>query len=240
MKLNNVIQETTDYSIFKYMEHNRHVRHAHVLKLMVSFKKRPSLRPARPILLNEKYEIVDGQHRLEASKRMGISVYFMVVPGLTIADARLLNALQRTWTLIDYADSYAGDNYPAYQLYLELREKFPIPPASMLIYMTRNQSGRVSANFKVGIFEPDSVKEITARLKKLEDFEQYAPTYWKEAAFSLAVFNLISHPEYEHERMLKMLEKNTLTRQPSRIEYLRIFEDIYNTRMGIGSRTRFL
>src|SRR5260221_10017100 len=131
-----VIQKTTDYKMFNRLVGNRTKHEILIQQLMESFSEKPQLRVARPVLLNEKYEMIDGQHRLEASTRLKIPVYYMVVPGLTVDDARLLNALQRTWNIMDYAKSFAETGHPKYRYFMNLIKEYELTPGIMLKYKT--------------------------------------------------------------------------------------------------------
>ncbi len=238
-EVNNVTQTTDEYSKFKFLKHNRRILHNHVLHLMKSIDLRPHLGPARPILVNEKFEVIDGQHSLEARKRLKTIVYYMIVKGLTIADARILNALQRTWSLIDYAESFASEGHKEYQLFLELQDQYKLPAAALVILMTNHQYNDIRIRFKTGEFIIGKREEIQARLDKLEDFSEAVKT-WRESAFMMAVWNLLKIDGYDHERMMKKLGGGiTVLRQPDRMSYLRELEDIYNRDIPMGSRTRF-
>lgn len=236
----NLIQETKDYKLFNHLKHNRHVTEQHVLHLVQSMTSKPHLRPARPVLVNEKYEVIDGQHRLEAEKRRNASVFFMVVPKLTIDDARLLNALQRTWSLLDYAISYADEGRVPYVRFMQYLEQYKIPPAALAELMT-NQSSSMRTNFKVGNFKPKSYKIVESALDALEDFAEATDGKWhKEIRFIRAFCTVYFHPQYDHNRMMEKLGDQKIPRQTDRVDYVRLLEDIYNHGMGFGNRTRFL
>jgi hypothetical protein len=239
-QVKNLIQETTDYKIFNHLKHNRHVVEQHVLHLMQSMTAKPHLRPARPILVNENYEIIDGQHRLEAEKRRKASVFFMVVWGLTIDDARLLNALQRTWSLLDYAISYADEGRAPYVRFMQYLEKYKIPPAALAELM-ENQSSSMRKNFKIGKFAPKPYKEVEAALEALSDFSHATNGhYYREQRFVRAFQVMYFTPGYDHNRMLQKLGDEKLPRQSERLDYLRLLEDTYNKDIRFGNRVRFL
>ena len=70
-----MIVKTTDYSIFKKINGNRGISHSHVTKLTAAIARR-NLLQLFPIIVNEKMEIVDGQHRLWAAKRLKLPIYY--------------------------------------------------------------------------------------------------------------------------------------------------------------------
>ena len=46
---------------------------------------------------NEKYEIIDGQHRFEAVKELQKEIYFIKVKGLELDQVRRLNTNTKGW-----------------------------------------------------------------------------------------------------------------------------------------------
>ncbi|MEQ9286955.1 MAG: ParB N-terminal domain-containing protein [Cyclobacteriaceae bacterium] len=81
--------ETNDYSSFKKIKGNRGIDPQHVNRLEHSFKKKHL---KTPILLNEKMEIVDGQHRVEAAKNLNLPVYYIIKENYGLDEARALNS----------------------------------------------------------------------------------------------------------------------------------------------------
>lgn len=222
-----VIQETSDYSIFKLLPHNRPIVQSHVIRLMHSMAERPHLRVSRPVLVNEKMQVIDGQHRLKASELNDQTVFFMVVPGLTIDDARLLNALQRTWSILDYAYSYASSKVPAYVQFVKTYEARELPPSIIMDYMMPNI--RRQHDFRIGAMEPVDQKALDTKLDQCEDvvaaFPKSATPYMVASAF-LAVQKTEG---YDHNRMVQKTKRAKLQPQPDRISYIRELERAYNT-----------
>lgn len=228
------IHETSDYSIFKLLEHNRPVVQTHVAHLAQSMEDRPHLRPARPVLLNEKNEVIDGQHRLAASKVNQQSVFFMVVPGLTIEDARLLNALQRTWSLLDYAYSYASSRVPAYVQFIKTYESRELPPSVIMEYMSGSQGSRRQYEFRIGKMQPIDQKILDQKLDQLEEVLAEFPRTATPYIVSMAFYAVQKNEAYSHDRMMKKLEGNRPEVQPDRVAYIRELERIYNTDIQFG------
>ena len=58
----------------------------------------------RPLLCDSKMYVLDGQHRLEAAKQLGLEVFYQINDEGTHEDIVLLNTAQRRWNAIDYVD----------------------------------------------------------------------------------------------------------------------------------------
>ena len=59
------VQQTKDYDLLKNIDGNRSINQLHVKRLSNSMMNKHLI---SPIIVNEKYQIIDGQHRFEASK----------------------------------------------------------------------------------------------------------------------------------------------------------------------------
>lgn len=105
------IYSTNDYSIFHALVGNRPVVRARAAKIAASIKSNGYI--LNPIIVNDKYEVLDGQGRLEALKELDMPVPFIVVHG-GIKECIALNASNTNWSMLDYINTYAdqGDeNY---------------------------------------------------------------------------------------------------------------------------------
>lgn len=221
------IKETNDLSIFKMLPHNRPVVHSHVIRLAGSMADRPHLRPARPVLVNETNQVIDGQHRLKASELNGQSVFYMAVPGLTIDDARLLNALQRTWSLLDYAYSYASSRVPAYVQFVKNYEDRELPPSIIMEFMMPNN--RRQHEFRIGAMEAVDQKVLDVKLDQCEEIIAGFPKTATPYIVSNAFLTVQKTEGYDHKRMMQKLGRSKAQPQPDRISYIRELERIYNT-----------
>lgn len=76
------VKFTTDYKMFRTMPENRIVKQARVAKIIMSFRKVGYI--PIPIVVNERYEVIDGQGRLSACQQLGIPVSYMVIPGIGV------------------------------------------------------------------------------------------------------------------------------------------------------------
>lgn len=82
----NIVYETTDYDKFVIVDGNRIIDHVEHIKQSMKEHYVPNA-----ILVNEKFEILDGQNRFKAQKELGKPVRYIVEEGLGIVDARAMN-----------------------------------------------------------------------------------------------------------------------------------------------------
>lgn len=92
---------TKDYSVFKQAK-NRNVNARKVARKKESIEK---INLQQPIIVNKRFEVVDGQHRLEALKQLRLPVYYVVSRNWTTdEDTATMNNTQDSWGTPDWAD----------------------------------------------------------------------------------------------------------------------------------------
>lgn len=106
------VYRTYDYDKFKIMRGNRKVAEKRVTTIMESIKQIGRL--PTPIIVNEKMEIIEGQGRYAACKRLGLPIEYIIVIGATIEDCRIINQANTPWGEDDYIQSHiqsGNENY---------------------------------------------------------------------------------------------------------------------------------
>lgn len=114
---------TRNYDQFVFHSKNRHVNKAHVSALVSSIAENDLLF-AVPILVNENYEVIDGQHRLTAAKELDRPIFYIIQQGLTIEDAIDLNINTKNWGYGDYQDHWIAQGNEHYAYYKKFRERY--------------------------------------------------------------------------------------------------------------------
>ena len=117
------VYQTDDYSKFKLVDGNRPIDHAK--KIIESIKEIGML--WQPILVNERFEIIDGQGRFLAMKTLKLPIIYIRQDGLTIKEVRYLNQNATIWKAKDYIHSYAvgSDSRSSYTNFEVVQRQFP-------------------------------------------------------------------------------------------------------------------
>jgi len=97
------IKESSDYSLFKLKNDNRDITQSHVDTLCKEMKIR-GFAPSKSIQINSNYNIIDGQHRFLAAKKLGIPVLYIIDDTM---DFLLANKNQRKVITSDFVKYYA-------------------------------------------------------------------------------------------------------------------------------------
>lgn len=113
----NKVYKTNNLSMFKQIDGNRIPNLQHVKRLADSIRVYGM--KCNPILVNERMEVIDGQHRLMAAKESESFVYYIIVDGYSLNEVHTLNLNQKNWTKKDFMEGYASMGIESY---IKLRE----------------------------------------------------------------------------------------------------------------------
>ena len=113
---------TKDYSIFKRLVGNRDIPESRISKIVNSIQEIGWIR--NPIIVNEKFEVLDGQGRLTALQRLKLPVEYVIAPGAGNRECIYMNMNMVNWKLPDFVKSYAEQGNENYQRLLTLMENY--------------------------------------------------------------------------------------------------------------------
>ena len=103
------IQKTKNYKAFDTILGNRVVNKKKVADLVHDIQNGLNLLPYCPIVVyrqGETLKIVDGQHRFEASKKLGSPVHYVECEELDLKKIARLNSRSDKWKNKDFLDCY--------------------------------------------------------------------------------------------------------------------------------------
>lgn len=233
------IQTSKDYKAFRRIKGNREIKKAHVNKLRTAIEGDPQVIEYNPILVNEKMEIIDGQHRFEAIKQLNLPVHYQTVQGLTLENVQALNSNTKSWTPNDYAYAYAELGNKHYRAYLEHRKAYGFNHDVTMNYCSVGYP-ITGESFKHGKFRCANWEYVVKLSEQLIDIGKFVP-HWNLRSTALAFLHVAQHPEYDHKRMMQKLEKlgKQMERFTQLADSIRAFEHIYNHGLNINSHVRF-
>ena len=241
-------EKTTNYKMFRYYNSNRDVNQGHLKKIAKSIAIHPELLPTRPILVDKKFNIIDGQHRFEACKQLKLPVYYEVFEEGKDENAITLNIDSRPWTLDDYAKFYATKGNKHYKKFLEAMENYPKLGASVIhSFMSATvMGGNASKRFKNGGFVSIEKEEYEPLLDAFDEIIDLLDSGMSKRRAALDAWRkVLKAPNYDHKRMLAKLNDAPIDTMynpsGSTKDILRDIEDIYNYRFheGVGETRLF-
>lgn len=231
------VEQTTNYSLFKSMKGNRALNLLNLKRIKASMEIKPLF---SPITVNENFEVIDGQHRLEALKELKLPVWYIVVPEYGVEEVHVLNTHSANWKRTDYLQGYIDLGYRPYIQLQEFMQKYPqfgIQTAIHLIGLSkvgRNQDSKFKNIATAKYFERGEliVPDLNYAKGIADKIMDYAPFYsaFTRRSFIVALVKVITHRNYKHEEMLSRLSRRPeqLTDQTNVTNYVHLLEDIFN------------
>lgn len=258
MKILNQVLETNDYSKFAILQGNRQVNKLHVKRLKDSFKESYLL---SPIIVNQNYEIIDGQHRYYAAKELELPLRFIFCNDYSLKEVQLLNTNSSNWKKEDFLKGYCDLGYPEYLKFRKFMNAYPdFGIASCEAILTdkltassgkQNKSSEVkgptniSGSYTVKYFQNGDL-EINDYNKAIENAEKIMmikPYYdgFFRPVFVRAMLGIFRINYYNHSQLISKLASNpTALQHCSNVtQYKLLIEEIYNFRSRDKVSLRF-
>lgn len=256
MATTNQINETYDYAMFRTLAGNRTVSRLHVRRLIDSFQESYLI---SPIIVNDKYEIIDGQHRFEAAKETGKPVYYIVAPEYGLKEVQMLNENMKNWVKLDYLNAYCDLKYPEYlKLRNFMRKYTDFGIATSLIILTNDlNDGRrskhnslksetnKSGSYIIRTFEEGDLEipDYNLAVENTEKILMVKPYYdgFNRRAFVAAMIMIFKKEHYNHNQLIGRLKSNPTALQHcvNITQYKSLIEEIYNYRSREKVSLRF-
>ena len=172
MELVNQVYKTEDYEIFKFMGGNRNINSAQLHRLEQSINEQYI---QVPIIVNEKMQIIDGQHRYTVLKSLKKPIYYIQIEGLGLKEVQRLNTINKNWSIGDYMTSYCNQGMPDYIQYKEFKQKYKfgyMESIMLLINKKYKPNGDEVVKFKNGKFRIGSLRDAEKSAVKILALEK--------------------------------------------------------------------
>jgi hypothetical protein len=241
----NMVYKTYDLSVFRSIEGNRIPNIKHIRSLTESIKQHGM--KCNPIIVNEKYQVIDGQHRLAAAKNAGTFVYFIIIEGYNLLEVHTLNLNQKNWTRTDYMNGYAEMGIDSYVKLKQFTDRNPDFKLSDCIALCSNitTSANTSLSHKFKKNGVINIKEVfqegTWKGKDFNLAQQWAnnirmikPYYdgYNRTVFVGTIIMLLQNKNFDINEFVHKLsiQPNAMNHCTNRAQFKDLIEDIYNYR----------
>ena len=229
---NGKVYKTKHYNLFSFIDGNRNINKAHLKRIELSLSRKQL--PV-PIIVDEGYKIFDGQHRYEACKKIGLPIYYLIIPNLSLSDVQVINANMKNWTTDDYCDSYCkiGKNKDYFK-YREYKERFGFGHNETLVLLNgsgknEHESRGLWQNFRDGKFK---ILNYSVSIKNAEKILMTAPYYdgYKRRSYVFALLHCFNQEGYNHQTFLRKLkfQSSKMLDQTTVKNHLIMIERVYN------------
>jgi hypothetical protein len=191
--------------------------------------KKKNMLSINPIIVNGKMEIIDGQHRLEAAKALGLHIFYLKDADITKEDIATLNSNNKNWSTMDYINYWTIEKRDGFDKLSSFLSEHPlIPPSTALRMMSLGGGNRLSElkNGYVDVADYRQASEIADILKEYRNIVDFA----YDRNFVLAVISCYRVIGYDHAVMRKRLEylSRRVVKCVSVRDYIDMFEELYN------------
>tara|TARA_R100000808_G_scaffold17656_1_gene38963 strand:+ start:2638 stop:3384 length:747 start_codon:yes stop_codon:yes gene_type:complete len=224
----NQVKETSNYSMFKRMQGNRVVNKAHLKRLRSSINEESLI---VPMIVNERYEIIDGQTRFESWKELRLPVYYVRVKGYGLKQVQRLNSNIKNWNIKDYTDSYCELGLQDYIRYREFKKEYGLGDYEC-IAMLKGVVGGAGSNFnsyRDGRFKIRSYSKACYWAERIVALKPFYKGY-RRRSFVFAMLHLLSNKNFDFDRLIQKLkyQSSKLVDCSNKSQYINLLQDIYN------------
>jgi hypothetical protein len=228
LMVDNYVHTTTDYFLFKSIDGNRNVNLIHYKRLQESMKRRYVF---TVIIVNENYEIIDGQHRFNCIKELGLPLHYIVCKGYGLNEVHILNANSKTWNADDYLQGYCNLGLKDYILYNEFKNCYTFGHNECMMFLSGRHAGDKLKMFYTGEFKIKNYDDAKRKADAITSIGEYYKGY-NRRAFVITMIGLLSNKNFSFNEFISKLKLQPLSLidLPSVEAYKSLIEEIYNYR----------
>lgn len=197
---------TKDYSEFKKIASNRRINLKTYAKLIRSMREEQLI---IPICVNEKLEIIDGQHRFKCCQELELPVYYYVLEGYTTSQMKRANLVSSTWKRDDFLHAYLSEGIEQYIKFNLLKTNSALSTNDLIAVLSKIRSTPVKnivlefdeGNLELNEWDIMAVEKLICDLEDFNFFKDY-----KSPSFVKAFLELYFYPSYDHSIMQNKLK----------------------------------
>ena len=227
------MKSTTDYDMFKDFSSNRELDERHVRRLIKSISSN-NLLAVNPIVVTNDLKVIDGQHRLEAARVLGVPIFY-ITGNITRKDISRLNSNQKNWSMMDYVNFYTIEGHKEFIELSRLFNRFDKISMSAQLALASSTTSRRTQELKQGIIDIDDIDtaievcEICYALNK-----EYGYEFVFDSRFPIALKLALMTENFKLENLYEKiaLSPRSLVAAHTIDDYKKIIEDVYNYRLA--------
>jgi len=235
------VNETKQYDLFCFVKGNRSINQSHVNKLIAKIKRK-NLREipiyVGPMNKSGKYPILDGQHRYNAYKILGLPIRFIIVDYMTINDVPGMNSTKLSWGNKDYLQRYVDRGLPSYIYYKKFMETYTLDNKFSVVTTILNGVYKRERGLEVDFVDGKFDISETAQ-QKAEKIGVFLGNVFdilgkevKNSFFMFALLHATSHKNFNKEHFVGKLKKRSkmFSGCVNTLQWYDVIKKVYNTR----------
>ncbi|MFT8392788.1 MAG: ParB/RepB/Spo0J family partition protein [Liquorilactobacillus ghanensis] len=229
--------KTDDLGIFQLSKFNRTV----VLSPKMIQQAEEGL--ISPIIVNENFVVIDGQHRLAAAKKAKKAIEYIVKPGLDEHDIVRMNTIQRKWSIKDYIEAFGNQGNKQYvELANLINKKYSDISSTVSIATGKLGVGKPNKEIKEGKFTFFNYEKTVEFLELYKTFRSKTRIP-KKSHMAISLFKIFQHPKIDFDRLIAKtistgLNEDLKVRTLNTTEYTKLLLDTYNDKLAVDGDKR--
>ena len=228
VKTSNHVHTTTDYFLFKPIDGNRNKNLLHLNRLRKSIEQNYLF---TVIIINENYEIIDGQHRFEIIRELNLPLHYIICNGYGLKEVHILNQNAKNWNADDYMEAYCNLGYQDYIDYRKFKNKYGLGHNECESLLKNVCTKGSIDDFYSGKFRITSLQMAEANMQKLLMIKPFYNGY-KRRSFIYTMLQLFKNENFSFTEFLQKLklQPTALVDCGNADAYKLLIEEIYNYR----------
>lgn len=221
------VKETKNYSMFTTIGGNRPLNELHLNRLKKSMQEELLI---SPIIVNEKHEVIDGQHRLRISSELKLPLRYIVAEGYGLNEVHRLNQNSKNWTMTEFIDGYADMGIKEYIYLKDFLDRTDLNISSALALLS-SDTGKNINDIKNGTWKAVHQERAETIADWVNIIKQYHNGATRQV-FVRALIKLYNNENFEFSHLIGKiaLQPTSLVPCVNTEQYLTLLEDIYNYR----------
>lgn len=232
--------KTADLSIFKKHESNRQICPPNLRHLVESIRGCNML-SFRPIMVDSEMRVIDGQHRLEAAKILGLEIHYQIKEDAVNGDIILIN-FQKKWELEDYINYYCSLGNQEYMKIRDFSRETQLGYREICKLIKKTTGGKATLRIKHGnyrFFSKEDEQSVRELIKKREivliEINKYLirkENFVCSSKMRCAVMEILKNSQCDLDVLISKIRLKADCIRPcvSVITYYTMLRDIYNWR----------
>ena len=217
------VKETKNYELFSSINGNRPKNQLHLKRLKKSMEEELLV---SPIIVNEKYEVIDGQHRLQISEELRLPVRYIVCEGYGLEQVHRLNQNSKNWQLIEFIKGYSDMGNKEYIKFLDFLNTYNFGVTSSMDLLG-GHSGKTSNAIKEGSLVIKDYKNGCLLAEYITEMGKYFEFY-AEQSFVKAIVRVSKKEGFCLDTFLSKMQLKPLQKRTDINAYVEQIEEVYN------------
>jgi hypothetical protein len=232
-KETNRVYQTTEYSKFKFRDDNRTINPNHVKNISRKMKSNGWFSGSY-VIVNNKFEIIDGQHRVKAAMLANVPINYIMEKNTGFESIRNLNSNQKNWNMGDHIHGYVAENNSHYVNLYKFMNEFPELKITECMMLCKNQYVAIPRNtFEGGEFTVNDMDIARKWGNHIMELKKYFPKGYNRSIFVRALVRILSKkPNFIFEEFIHKVKLRPTSLVPcgTTEQYVELIETIYNYR----------